>query len=111
MARHKDPTKCAVGAMAFYLFYRFHVTGEFDSGSGVDFLKNHTWFDIKLLTEIRSKDRSQSILNTTYSNAIKAACKAANVPSCHLVHIGRVLGSCESELDEDCSEDLRHLGK
>ena len=33
-----------------------------------------------------------------------------NLPTCHVVHIGRVLGSCESELDEDASDDLRNLG-
>ena len=110
VARHKDPRLCAVGAMSFYLFYQFHITCEFDPGQGVDFLDNKTWFDIQLLSENNSKDTKVSISNNTYSRGIKRACAKMNVPSMHVVHIGRVLGSCESELDEDDGQDLRSLG-
>ena len=110
VGRHKNPKLCAVGAMAFYLFYRFQVTHEFDLGEGVDFLSNNMWFDLTLLTEHHKEDHSIPISNNTYLRGLKKCFLKLNLPTCHVVHIGRVLGSCESELDEDASDDLRNLG-
>ena len=110
VGRHKDPRLCAIGAMGFYLFYRFNITQEFEPHNGVDFGDNSSWFDLKLLTEHHSKNHKLPISNNTYSHAMKKAFNHLNMPSVHVIHIGRVLGSCESELDEDSNEDLRFLG-
>jgi hypothetical protein len=52
----------------------------------------------------------KSINNNTYYQAMKKACAELGIPSAHFVHLGRVLGSCEFEMNEDSSEDLRFLG-
>jgi len=109
VARHIDPTSCAIGSIALYLLYRFHVTKEMDHDV-INFFDNASWFDIKFITEIRSQNMSKSINNKTYYTSIKKACEVLEIPSAHFVHLGRVLGSCESEINEDSSEDLRFLG-
>ena len=70
VARHKDPRLCAVGAKAFYLLYRFDVTGEFTDDCEVDFTDNKSWFDIKLLVDGQSSDFTKAIKNVTYSDAM-----------------------------------------
>ena len=44
--RCKDVRFCAIGMMAIYLFWRYHVDGEEES----NFRRNDTWFDVVLLT-------------------------------------------------------------
>jgi len=119
IARHKDPRLCAVGAFAFYLFFRFSCTGEFDNGSGgfdndkYDFTENNRWFDIKLLVDLQSGAHhgyTNAIRNQPYADAIKRHCRELNIPTNHFVHVGRVLGSYMSEVNEDPTEELRKLG-
>ena len=56
--RHKDVTKCAVGALGFWLMARFSVTNE---NTTMDFSDNSTWFNSKLLISTLSKEKSKSI--------------------------------------------------
>jgi len=109
VARHVDPTSCAIGSIVLYLLYRFHVTKEMDNEE-IDFFVNESCFDIKFITEIRLKDMRKSISNSTYYQAIKKACLELGISSAHFVHLGSVLGSCESEINEDSSKTLRFLG-
>ena len=108
VGRHVDPSSCPIGSIAFYLLHRFYETREMDHD--IDWFKNDSWFDIKFITEYRTKDKKVTIKNASYGTAIKGACKALGIPSAHFVHIGRVLGSCEAKINEDSSEDLRFLG-
>ena len=110
VGRHADVSSCAIGSVAFYLFYRFSVTGEFDEQDAVDFFHNNSWFDMKFITEIRSQDRNKIISTCTYYNAIKTACHKLGIITKHYVHLGRVAGSILSEINEDGNEDLRILG-
>ena len=49
--RHKDPLLCSHGALAQYLFWRFHISGE-DAPS---FQRRKDWYDVKaLVTTARS---------------------------------------------------------
>lgn len=43
--RHKDPLLCSHGALAEYLFWRFHVSGE----ETPSFRSRRAWYDVKLL--------------------------------------------------------------
>lgn len=43
--RHKNPILCSHGALAQYLFWRFHVSGE----QPPSFQRRKTWYDIKAL--------------------------------------------------------------
>ncbi|KAG7345280.1 centromere DNA-binding like protein [Nitzschia inconspicua] len=109
-ARHKKNLLCPVGALAFYLLYRFSQTGEFESID--DFTKNDRWFDTKLLVDLqqRTNDLSRVISDKTYSDAVKKICKQLGIPTQHYVHLGRVLGSVLAEADGDDNELIRILG-
>ena len=56
--RLKDITKCAVGALGFWLMARFSVTNEHTT---MDFSDNSTWFNSKLLISTLLKEKSKSI--------------------------------------------------
>jgi Centromere DNA-binding protein complex CBF3 subunit, domain 2 len=111
-ARHKDPRLCAVASLAFYLLYRFSCTREFEGGM-FDFSTNGNWFGIKLLVDLQSgakHDYKKAISPKPYAASIKKHCKDLGIPTSHYLHIGRVLGSYTSEVNEDNSQDIRCLG-
>jgi hypothetical protein len=111
VARHKDAKLCAVGALGFYLLYRFEKTKEFESPP--DFSDNNSWFDWKLLCDMqRGEDNaySKAIKDTCYAKTIREACRQLQISTCHFLHIGRVLGHHAGEENDDSQEDLRILG-
>ena len=106
--RHKEVSLCAIGALGFYLMYRFYRTGEMNPPP--DFRDNEAWYHIKLLVSPNQIDYSKPVSDRTYMQAIQAACKHLNIPSNHWLHIGRVLGALELERMEDPSSEIRLLG-
>ena len=58
--RHRKVHMCAMGALGFWLFSRFMVTDEV---SKIDFTKNESWFNIKLLCPV---DKRNARLNGEY---------------------------------------------
>ena len=82
VARHKDVRKCGVGALAFYLLFRFELTGEFDSIQ-YNLADNKAWFDVKLLVGVQGTDYEKSISNKTYADAMKAVLKQLGIASSH----------------------------
>ena len=68
MARNFDVNVCPIGALGFYLLYRFHNSNEMD---GVDFCDNISWFNTKLLTTYNSTDNTKCIKDKTYAAAVK----------------------------------------
>ena len=111
MGRNFDVNVCPVGALGFYLMYRFHHTRELnDDQQPVDWTNNKSWYHIKLLTEFGTSNSCRCISDSTYSNAIKKICAEKKIPSRHWVHIGRILGAYESEINEDEREDIRNIG-
>ena len=110
VARHKEVNMCPIGALGFYLMYRFSTTNEFDGDRIPDFTSNEAWFDIKLLVESNTQDFKKSIKNTSYAQAVKAACDFHKIASNHCVHLGRVIGHKEGEMNGDDIEELRQLG-
>ena len=49
--RHKDARLCSIGSLGLYLLGRFHYLDELKR---IDFMKNSSWFNIKLLVSSRS---------------------------------------------------------
>ena len=108
MARNFDVNLYPVGgALGFYLLYRFHYSNEM---TDIDFCDNSAWFNIKLLSIFNSQDNTKIMKDKTYAAAVKNVCKKENIPTAHYVHIGRVLGSFECELNEDPREEISNLG-
>ena len=72
--RHKDVRLCPIGALAFFLGFRFNRTKELEKLSIDDWLVNSAWFDIKLLTDPFGNggrlDNTKSINSSTYSDAM-----------------------------------------
>jgi hypothetical protein len=92
--------------------YRLSCPREFEGGIW-DFSKNENWFDMKLLVDVQScakHDSKKAISPKPYTIAIKKHCKSLGVLAAHYIHIGRVLGSYISEVNEDNSHDIRRLG-
>jgi uncharacterized damage-inducible protein DinB len=112
--RHKLVELCFIGSFAFYLGYRFYLTNEFDETTFfVNYwLDNERWYKIKLLVDaIRSDaDRTKSMANDTYANAIKKVCTHLMIASKHWLHLGRSLGSKILEFLEELKEEIRTLG-
>jgi uncharacterized damage-inducible protein DinB len=112
--RHKLVELCFVGSLAFYLAYRFYLTNEFDESTFLVnyWMDNSKWFKIKLLVDaVRADaDRSKSMANDTYANAIKKVCTHLMIASKHWLHLGRSLGSKILEFLEELKEEIRTLG-
>ena len=58
--RHMNVNMCAMGALGFWLFARFMVTGEV---AKMDFFNNKSWFDMKLLCAV---DKRNEKTNSEY---------------------------------------------
>jgi hypothetical protein len=103
--RHKDVYVCPIGALALYLFSRFHLAGE-----KLDFGSNSSWFDAKLLIECGSKTPNVSVRDSNYANSVKNACKELDIISKHFIHFGRSVGLVTGEFQELDQEKLRNIG-
>ena len=68
--RHKDPRLCGVGALAFYLMLRFHLTEE---PKLFDFSDNKTWFNVKLMRKMPTgkKERNRNVEENNQSKSRK----------------------------------------
>ncbi|KAG2211522.1 hypothetical protein INT45_009793 [Circinella minor] len=102
--RHHNVRVCAFGALAFYFFYRFHVSGE----PFPDFSTSENWFKIKML---KGCDRFQDMAYTTQNDAIRCAFNACDIASLHTTHAGHGSGARDAELHGASEDSLcRHGG-
>ena len=112
--RHKDVRLCPIGALAFFLGFRFNRTKELEKLSIDDWLVNSAWFDIKLLTDPFGNggrlDNTKSINSSTYSDAMHKVLDKHNIPSNHWLHLGRTLGPKLLERSQISSDEIRQLG-
>ena len=111
--RHKDVRLCAVGALSFYLAYRFSITQEFDGMRLLDWLVNSAWFDQKLLVEAFYPDRDYTKCmsnDDTYSKAVCQVLTKLGISSNHWVHLGQTLGPKILEFLEVEAEEIHRLG-
>ena len=92
----------------FYFLIRFQVTNEF--AFVPNFHNNASWFDMKLLIDSTTKDINVSVSNTTYAKQIMLGYKEAGCFSNHQVHLGRVQGTMQAELEDDDMDQTRYLG-
>jgi hypothetical protein len=107
VVRHKNVELCGIGALGFYLMFRFHHSGEFDPPP--DFTDNKAWFDIKLMTG-GSKHNTHTMTNDTYGKAIRKVLKQVKIASNHYAHLGRVMGPAQLEFLEFDQRDIQTLG-
>ena len=109
---HKDIQLCSLGALSFYLMWRFQLTGEFNHPD-FDWSNNAGWFKLKLLVDLHRTDYESlttPMKSNSYSKSIKDVLRYLNISAGHFVHLGRVLGSKILEMLEIESEEIRRLG-
>ena len=109
--RHKDVTRCAIGAFAFYLLFRFHVSGEMNDENRPDFRENSSWFDIKILSEGKVANYKKEMSRKSYTKVVKGVLHDLRLVSSHYGHWGRVNAPAELEFAELSPELIRILGK
>lgn len=108
--RHKEVTQCAVGAFAFYLYFRFFVSREMDDEFRPDFTDNKAWFDVKILTD-GTRDNKKEMGKKTYVNDIKKVFRELKIVASHYGHWGRVSAPVELEFKELSPDLIRILGE
>jgi Centromere DNA-binding protein complex CBF3 subunit, domain 2 len=109
--RHKDVRLCCIGALSFYLQYRFYVTDEFANMGLDDWFENSTWFDIKLLSDVYSDDHSKEMTNDSYAKHVRKVLARLGLPSNKLLHLGRNIGARILDLLNEEDEAIRKMGQ
>jgi hypothetical protein len=109
--RHKDVRLCAVGALSFYMIYRFNVTKEFSNLTVEDWLENKKWFDIKLLADTNSGDTTKEMGSDSYGSHIGKVLGRLGLPRNKLLHLGRNIGARILELLDEEDEAIRKMGQ
>ena len=108
--RHKDACQCSIGAYAFYLLLRFHLSREMDDEFRPNFAKNEEWFDIKILTD-GTRDNKKEMGRKSFTGMIRAILLALLIVSAHFGHFGRVNAPVALDFAEIDPEAIRILGK
>jgi hypothetical protein len=109
--RHKEVELCCVGALSFYLSYRFFCTHEFQDFTVEDWMDNSKWFDVKLLVDTRAFDRKVAMKSDSYGEHIKEVLQKLSITCNKLLHLGRNLGTKILDLLEEESEGIKRMGQ
>jgi predicted TIM-barrel fold metal-dependent hydrolase len=108
--RHKQVTKCAVGAFAFYLYFRFHISREMDDEFRPDFTDNKSWYEIKILSD-GTRNNKKVMAKKSYIDDVREIFKELKIVTSHFGHWGRVSAPVELEFNELSPELIRILGE
>jgi hypothetical protein len=106
--RNINPCLCGVGALGFYLYFRFEKSHEMNPPP--DFTVNKDWFDIKLLTDGSQENSTRVMSNESYAKGVQIVLKKLDISSKHYLHLGRILGPIQLEKLEAESRDIQSLG-
>jgi hypothetical protein len=82
--RHKDPPVCVLGALAFYLLYRWDLTDELFP----DFTSRPLWYGIRLIKRTAG-DRSEELSYTSQHEWAAKAFQQVGVSTTKITHVGR----------------------
>jgi hypothetical protein len=108
---HKVVRQCSIGALGFYLLYRFDKSGEMEDAHRPNFGKNKEWYDIKILTEGTRNNTKKELQRRTYIDPIRKIFKQLKIYSSHFGHWGRVNAPTKLEFEEVSPEYIRILGE
>lgn len=87
---------------------RFAVTREFDGD--FDWTDNKLWFRIKLVIELTSPDRTQSVSSDPYVKVIEKIFDRFGVTTRHFLHLGRNLGAKLLDQNEISADVIKRMG-
>ena len=101
--RAKNVCTCPISAVAFFLFFRYHVDDE----PFPDFSQPENWYDFKLFN---TSSPLKGVAYTTHNDFISDCFNAVGIISSRKTHSGRGSGVLFAEM-AGCSENsLRRLG-
>jgi hypothetical protein len=89
--RHENPKLCTMGAVAQYLFWRWHISSEEEPC----FRQRKDWYPLKLLV---GRNREEEIAYPTQLNDIYEVFSAAGIHSVKKTHAMRGSGARGAEL-------------
>ena len=108
--RHSDVYCCPLGALAFYLAFRFLANTEFTPGHRFpDFQSNADWFDIKLLVELGA-DPCNQMEDQAFRRDLGKVFKKLGIVSNHVTHWCRHTAPTHCEFKELSPEFVKQLG-
>lgn len=102
--RHREVNLCAVGALALYLFQRFHVSGERFPG----FTERANWYHTAL---IRSTKPTTAISASAQQDHFKQAMDASGIISSKATHFRRHSACVMAEAGEATEKQIRRAGR
>lgn len=84
--RHRDYRSCLIGGLAFYFFWRWHISGK----SFLCFCTSQDWYDIKVLKRDLSHT-TESLSSSTAASWMSRAYEKSGIKSSKITH-NRVSG-------------------
>jgi len=108
--RNKKVLECPVGALAFYLFYRFAYSGEMSDSCRPDFSENKAWFDVKLLSD-GSLNHSKCMKPRTFTDVIKKCFAECHIFASWVGHWGRHCANAKMETMDVPDVQQMRMGK
>ena len=102
--RNSNVNICPVGAIALYLFDRFHIQGE-----ELDFTRNSTWFHVKL-AKCRQGSRTKEISYGAHKIFVENALRDVGIVSDSKTHMGRNSGAKHAEINGASQSQIERLG-
>lgn len=83
--RSRNVEECAIGALSFSLFSRFH----FENEPFPDFTSREHWYNTSLFPSNNKSDKSQAIKYKTHSRSYAEAFQATNIHTSKVTHASR----------------------
>ncbi|GAA5976970.1 hypothetical protein JCM10908_005696 [Rhodotorula pacifica] len=112
--RNKEVALCPVGALAIYLFARFHLSGESIAPHDTAFPSLATsaeWYGIKVLRAAQPKSATDALPHQTHLDGVNSAFKACGLKTRHKTHCGRGSGTIMADLAGAPEGDIRRAGR
>jgi hypothetical protein len=88
--RHRNPMLCTMGALAQYLFWRWHMSSEL----APNFKRKQDWYRLKVL--VGACPTEELAYTTQYNSCFEALCRAG-ISAESITHIMRKKGAQEAE--------------
>ena len=108
--RHKNVMCCHIGALAMYLFLRFHVTEEFNGRADhPDLRQNSSWFDFKILVSGEGSPTT-SVKVSNFRSEIDSIFGELGIVSDYSTHWCRHIAPTHCEFKEVSPEFIKKLG-
>ena len=104
VTRHRNPLLCTMAHLAFYLFYRWNITGE----PPPCFRQRRLWYALHLL---KGKDAPKQMAYDTQLDWINQMFTGANVRSLKKTHAGRLQPAKHAELRGVSEGQIRRAGR